>query len=266
MILPIGRYLATDAQGFIIPDVSHSHIMPPWDSLVKASLDLIATHAPNITSVYIRGSVPRGLAVEGISDLDLILIGSVDDAAQEQMDLFDQSLAARFPFCTGIEWGVVSLGDLQKIYPPHILAYDQSLLKTQGLLLAGIDVVKDIAPLKIDINMTSHAFSIEKEWQQYPQWLMEAETPVACKHECRWMAKRIIRTAFELHMQQAGVFTRDLYLCYETAAKYMPETAKSLYKVLELAIEPTDDGNAIIRTMTPAMKAIIAALAAKKWA
>ncbi len=66
-----GAVLHTDPDGYLIPDVSLDNIVPPWDEAVDFIKNAYIGHlGESLHSVYIRGSVARGLAVEGISDLD----------------------------------------------------------------------------------------------------------------------------------------------------------------------------------------------------
>lgn len=69
----IGQYLATDSNGFVVPDVAWSNIREPWKSVV----DFVVSELSGLTSiksVYIRGSVPRGLAIPDVSDIDFLYI------------------------------------------------------------------------------------------------------------------------------------------------------------------------------------------------
>jgi hypothetical protein len=59
---------------------------------------------------------------------------------------------------------------------------------------------------------------------------------------CAWITKRILRSGFELVMEREGVYTRDLYLCYESFSRHYGRREREMYEVLELAVNPTDDG------------------------
>lgn len=52
----------------------------------------------------------------------------------------------------------------------------------------------------------------------------------------KWTLKRLIRCAFELVQQQAGVWTRDLYWCCHYAGQYMPQLQQQLDQALELYV------------------------------
>ena len=66
-----GAVLSTDKDGYLIPDASLDKIVPPWNEAVNFIKEAYIKHlGERLHSVYIRGSIARGLAVEGISGLD----------------------------------------------------------------------------------------------------------------------------------------------------------------------------------------------------
>jgi uncharacterized protein len=53
--------------------------------------------------------------------------------------------------------------------------------------------------------------------------------------------KRVVRTGFELIMEQERAYTRDLYPCYLAVTRYFPAQAQQMHHALERAIEPSDN-------------------------
>ena len=71
------------------------------------------------------------------------------------------------------------------------------------------------------------------------------QDPLGMKELCGWIMRRIVRTGLELIGEDARVFTRDLYPCYEHFARYYPARAAEMYRALELAVFPTSDAKVI---------------------
>ena len=81
-ILPIGKVLHTDSEGYFVSESSMDNIVQPWDEPVQALVEKFrAELGDEMHSLYIRGSLVRGTAIEGVSDIDGIVLvkGSPQD-------------------------------------------------------------------------------------------------------------------------------------------------------------------------------------------
>jgi hypothetical protein len=84
-----------------------------------------------VRSVYIRGSIPRGLAIENISDADLIYFSEFNfDAAGCDLE---KAAAADFPFTEGLELFRLDRARFERRHHPKQRPYFHMLLKTQSL-------------------------------------------------------------------------------------------------------------------------------------
>jgi hypothetical protein len=57
--------------------------------------------------------------------------------------------------------------------------------------------------------------------------------------------KRLIRTGFELVMEQEQTYTRDLYPCYAAFSRHFPAQEPQMQHALERAIAPSDSKGAL---------------------
>lgn len=63
-----------DPEGYIQPEADLANLQPEYQGLPDATADLLADEfGPRLHSAYLYGSVIRGNAVPGRSDLDVIL-------------------------------------------------------------------------------------------------------------------------------------------------------------------------------------------------
>ncbi|RYZ99142.1 MAG: hypothetical protein EOP11_19820 [Proteobacteria bacterium] len=233
----IGRYLTTDEHGFLLPDVAIENMKSPW----REAVDFVtgALLARGAKAVYLRGSVPRGLAIEGVSDLDFLYLEG-PDAEQAEEELFAE-FEERFPFVDGLELIRFEASTLSQVFPPQTRPYFQMLLKTQSLFLAGRDIAREIAPFKMDVNLCSHVYTIEKEFAQLSDWLAEADDEEDLRATRRWFFRRLVRAGAEICVPRTGRFTRDLYLCYEDFAQLYPEQGPAMERALEGAVSGLAD-------------------------
>lgn len=248
MISEIGGYLATDAEGYLIPDGSWDKIQPHWQALVKKIIHFTEQQQDeNLLSLYLRGSVPRGLAVDYVSDLDLVFLAKEKVENQpEPIKQFKKELLEQFPFCKGIEWPVYGMDELAQKWPPLAV-----MIKTQCLFLWGQDVTRDMPKHKPGREMMSQVFWLEKDWATYQAKLDAEETQAGIDARCLWMGKILLRSVFELSTLQTPRFTRDLYWCYAGAADIFPEMKDTLYAVLELALQKNIPREKILPIFTP---------------
>jgi hypothetical protein len=231
MIQPqrIGRFIGVDEFGYVKPDVAIDHIGAIWKPLVSFVTDALMNR-PGVRAVYLRGSIPRGLAIENISDADFIYLSDADfDWADA---VLGQALEAKFPFVRGFEFQRIDRATFAKIYPPQQRPFFHMLLKTQCLFLAGDDITRDIEPFRIGLEMVSHAFMLLDDFSRLEKWLQEGRRRGAEQVWRQWFSRRIVRSGFEVTMDRRNRFTRDLYLCFEQFSEFYPDHSEQMFRVL----------------------------------
>ncbi|MDR3519607.1 MAG: hypothetical protein P4L63_01825 [Candidatus Pacebacteria bacterium] len=248
-IQKIGGYLEVDKDGFIVKKVSEDRFQKKWKPVIEETKNVYIKYFGDIlNSVYIRGSVAEGLAIDEISDLDTIAIVNLpkEQINTEWRNEFNKKIITEYPFVRRVEIFVVTPERaVNKEKGTHII------LKTQAVCIYGKDIFDNIPKLKPgkecafiykdiknDIEKNIHSFKNEQH-QDIKEY----------KDKCSFIMKRIIRTGFELVMEREQKYTRDLYTCYESFSKYYPEKKNEMYKTLEMAINPTDDSRIIIKLL-----------------
>jgi hypothetical protein len=247
----MGGVLSLDPAGFILNPCSQEKIQPPWLEVVGAVKSAYLQHCTGeIHSIYLRGSIPRGQAISGISDVDSFAV------VREKPQTLDSSWMApwmkkmkeEFPFVTYFEFRLVGLKDL--LNSPGFLSY-RFILKCLSLCIYGEDLAGKILPFKpsLRLGFFFHG-NIAEILAGVKSRLNEVEDPQKIKEGCAFVMKRILRTGFSLVMEQAGVFTRDLYPCYEIFSKYYPQKEPEMRRALEWAVEPISDRQAILQFLS----------------
>jgi uncharacterized protein len=232
----LGRFLAADEFGYVQPDVALERIDRKWRPLVDIVTRALMQRA-GVRSIYVRGSIPRGLSIENVSDADFIYFSEI---AFDGLDrVLEDAVKGEFPFVSEVSLFRLGRAQFDKIHHPQRRPYFHMLIKTQGLLLAGDDVAKHIEPFRIGPEMASHVFALQNEFAKSQQWLLNLPASIPNEQKKtversvhRWISKRIVRSGCEITMNRTGHFTRDLYLCYEQFAVFYPEHAKQMYQVL----------------------------------
>ncbi len=239
-----GTLLRADADGCLVSDASTRKIMPPWRATVDHTVGTYVRHfGDRVHSIYVRGSVPRGFAIEGVSDVDTfaVLDGSRDDdertrfAAHREQETSD--FLARFPFASGWERVLDWLDDVRS--PKR--EWRRFLLKISAVCVHGEDLGDSIAPVTVGHLgrvVLARGALLGDRLQLLREWI--ARHPQSVESYCRWMAKDLLRYGMMLVAERDRAFTRDLYYCYEAFSRHYPGREHEMRQVLEWAINPTD--------------------------
>lgn len=231
----IGGYLLLDSQGNIIPSASLTKIQPQWKPLIEKTVDAYKEHYGSaLVSVYVRGSVAKGEAIDDISDLDTIAVVDLEEKSISTNwgKVFSDELVGSYPFVEKIE--IMAETREQAIdtnRATHIL------LKTQAICVYGEDIAQTIAAIKLG-EAAQHYRSIQSDIEKSIRFF-EGDNDLQFKKQCAWIMKRILRTGFELVMERAQKYTRDLYPCYESFSFYYPEKSTLMRKTLDLVLNPS---------------------------
>ena len=236
----IGNYLETDEQGFLQSRADAANVTGPWRAAVeevkKAYLEQWPT---SIHSIYVRGSIAKGLAVEGTSDIDSFAVlkpGCEQELSYEAVkawaEALEKTICEDFSFVTGVEISLEPFEEAQDRKNVYAL-----ILKTEAACVYGEDMAASIAPYKPGPDM---AFQTKYFRSHLETFLTEYPAePEADKPEfINWMMRRFLRLGMELVMVEERRFTRDLYLCYESFAKHYSDKTAEMYRALELAVNP----------------------------
>jgi len=240
----VGRLVPVDAGGFVVRDVSAENIRPPWDAPLRAAVKVILEHWSELVhTVYVRGSVPHGLAVEGVSDVDCYVVvrGSLDTLDRSWISAACEKLDAEFPFQTGIEIQPFSLDALLGPKPEPLYRVIQFSIGTNCVCVYGDDLSPRLPRFKPGREIAVRCANFRRELSEALSELSSHPGPEATRERCAWIMKRLLRTGFEVVMQREQAYTRDLYFCYEAFARHYPEREHDMRRALELALSPSVD-------------------------
>lgn len=239
-VRPVGSVLETDGDGYLVNPCAPEQIRPPWDGLVDEARETATTQlGPRLHSLYLRGSVPRGEAIEGLSDLDLVAVvdGGAGETDTTWLEAFEQDALSRHPFCTGIELLVVGRDEVLRDEGRSAIGF---VLATGTLCIEGEDLTPSLPRFRPgDPEAAVHALQLGADIERF---LEEGplESPEERRASCAWICKRIVRAGFELVMEAEGTYTRDLWPCYEAFRRHHPEWSGEMRRVLEIAVDPLD--------------------------
>ncbi|MEU3849505.1 nucleotidyltransferase domain-containing protein [Streptomyces sp. NPDC029554] len=232
-----------DAQGFLVREGSLTRVPRPFRPVVAATRKrLTDVFGPRLHSAYLYGSVPRGTARVGRSDLDLLLALHEEPTGADRADALalGAALDGEFGQIDGCGTLLFSRARLLSDLERYDLGWFVACLCTPLLgedLAARLPRYRPDTLLARETNGDLHLL--------LPRWrrrIDEAEdTAEARRPLVRSLSRHLVRTGFTLVMPRWNGWTSDLREMAEAFAGFYPERAGQLQDAAVLGLEPTGD-------------------------
>jgi len=241
-ILRIGQATPVSEQGTLVNPCRADLVASPWRDAVDMLVRLCkSAWGESLHSLYLRGSVPRGTAVEHRSDIDAVcvLVAPPPSSVSIEAAQIGRTIRLHYPFCVAVDLRVIAR---QALMDPDRSANLRFLLKIQGLCIEGDDLTAQWAPPTLsEARMTLRALPSALAATRASLAEQPGLPEAARMRLCRWITKKIVRAGFERVAERERAYTRDLYPCWEAFARHTPEMAQPMYEVLALAVNPCFD-------------------------
>lgn len=232
-----------DDDGFIVREGSLSRVQEAFAAVVDAAREQItkAFGTPRLHSAYLYGSIPRGTAIPGVSDLDLLLAlhREPTEADRSDADALEAALDTSFAQINGVGVLLFSTDTLLSDLETHDLGWFIACLCTP---LLGTDLAEKLPryrPTPVLARETNGDLDLV-----LPTWRERAATITSDAERrklSRTVARRIVRTGFTLVMPRWGGWTSDLTHSAEIFGDHYPERAAQMHLAAATARTPTPD-------------------------
>lgn len=225
-----------DPNGFIISEVSQAKILPEYQSVIDDGIAALKASLPGIVhSVYIYGSVARGGAVRGKSDLDMLVIFKHKLTQQEQntLNALQEDLSNQHKSLVrevGIADAICTYDEM--IDPANKYSWG-AYLKILCTCVDGEDLTKRFEDFKIspDIAIGFNG-NVDKAIRGTIQKLVDAKTEEEVVKITTTIARKLIRTCYMMVMTRAQIWTTKLNEQAKLFLQYFPEK-QSLIRTLQ---------------------------------
>jgi hypothetical protein len=179
---------------------------------------------------YLYGSVPRGTAVPGVSDLDLLVLldrppTEADRAAARALET---ALNAEFPQVDGVGAVLSHAATVLSPLERHDFGFFVACLCTPLLGADLADRLPGYRPVSLLAKETNGDLALFlPRWRESVARIEQTERPADAEAERRALgrtvARRLVRTGFTLVMPRWGGWTSDLEFSAEIFGHYYPE-------------------------------------------
>jgi uncharacterized protein len=238
-----------DPEGYIRPEADLANVQPEYQGLPDAAARLLAQElGPRLHSAYLYGSVGRGNAVPGRSDVDLLAVlrAAPDEEDRRRADHVERALVERFPvlFSAG-----VGLTHLQEVRSPAQRYGLQVFLRELAVCIWGEDLrpglprTKPSAAVAAGFRDDAHAVLGRAR-----QTLATSTDPEVIRRVCRMASRRMVQLAFAVVMARQGRWATVLEEQAAAVGAAFPEWAEAARRAAEQGRRPLADA-AVVREL-----------------
>ncbi|MGW2716296.1 nucleotidyltransferase domain-containing protein [Streptomyces sp. NPDC001492] len=232
-----------DAQGCIEREGSLARVPHAFRPVVAAARDgLLEVFGARLDSAYLYGSVPRGNARVGRSDLDLLvaLREEPTDADREATRTLGEALDKEFPQIDGVGTLLYGRSRLLSELETYDLGWFVACLCTPLLSEDLAEYLPRYRPDSLLARETNGDLAL-----LLPRWRQRIaaaeDTEEARRPLVRFMSRHLVRTGFTLVMPRWNGWTSDLAEMAEVFGTYYPERAEQMRVAAVLGYQPNGD-------------------------
>ncbi|WP_329219741.1 nucleotidyltransferase domain-containing protein [Streptomyces sp. NBC_01485] len=237
------RHRGLDPQGHIVREGSLARVPHAFRPVVVAARERIPeAFGARLHSAYLYGSIPRGTARVGRSDLDLLVVLRAEPTDADRSDgrALDEALDEEFPQIDGGGTLLVSHARVLSELERHDLGWFVACLCTP---LLGEDLAEHLPRYRPDSLLARETNGDLALF--LPRWreriAAAGDSDDARRPLIRFMSRHLVRTAFTLVMPRWNGWTSDLHEMAEAFGAYYPQRAEQLRAAAVLGYEPTGD-------------------------
>jgi predicted nucleotidyltransferase len=236
-----------DTEGYIAREGSLARVPHAFRPVVATARDrLLKVFGARMHSAYLYGSIPRGTARVGRSDLDLLVALHAEPTDTDRADarLLDEALDNEFAQIDGAGTLLDSRRRLLSDLETYDLGWFVACLCTP---LLGEDLAEYLPRYRPDSLLARETNGdlglLLPRWRERIADADDSED--ARRPLVRSMSRRLVRTGFTLVMPRWGGWTSDLREMAEAFASYYPAQAERMRAAAVLGYEPTGDAGVL---------------------
>jgi hypothetical protein len=236
-----------DLDDFILPEVALCRVTPPY---LPVAADLRegcrAAFADDLHSLYLCGSMVKGTAQPGVSDLDGLAILRVAPGASHEARGRDvaQAIEVRHRFLAGATVGLYHHDDIVG----EAQRYDMGFfVKCLCACIDGEDLAARLPRYRPSVALARGTNgNFRPLLDDRRQRLADTADPGVVAFVCRGIMRKIVRTGFTLVMPRYRGWTSDLERSAAIFAMYYPDQRGAMQAALALARSPSADKRSVL--------------------
>ncbi|MGW0711595.1 nucleotidyltransferase domain-containing protein [Streptomyces sp. NPDC002643] len=231
-----------DSRGFIAREGALGRVAGVFRPVVVAARDrVLELFGDRLHSAYLYGSIPRGTARVGRSDLDVLVVlrEEPSEADRAEARALDEALDKEFPQIDGAGTLLESRARVLSEVERYDLGWFVACLCTP---LLGEDLAEDLPRYRPDSLLARETNGdlavVLESWRER---IAEASSEEDRRRLVRGCSRRLVRTGFTLVMPRWNGWTSDLREMAEVFGRYYPQRADQMRAAAVAAYAPEAD-------------------------
>ncbi|EIT7142593.1 nucleotidyltransferase domain-containing protein [Vibrio vulnificus] len=222
-----------DKRGFILNVYSPTQIQPEFKTVVDAVVAELLSQIPDqIDGIYLYGSVARGNAVAGHSDLDISIVLKTP-ISQTQRAIFQTisaAIAKAYPQVSKLD---IDPGYLNDILTPQEKYHWQFWLKHCCCCIWGNDLSVQFQPYKPSLEI---ALALNGDLPSFLEKMAPSFADMSDENIAKVLGKKLVRAAYYFVAEKDGSWYTDLSQCIRVAKEYYPNQRDDLELAYQFAL------------------------------
>ena len=211
-----GQFWEVDSDGFLQNNADFLKIKPDFKKVKQdVKQAYLENLSPALHSCYLTGSIPRGTAVPGFSDLDAFAVLKEGFSADDHLSWITQvkaQLLNQHSEVTDIQMEVWEWNDIFGV-PRNYLSEFQVILKLNSVCCYGEDLSQEILSIKPDVALANtEMIQLKPDIEEALAKLARDKRPEHVQFWCKKIMKNLIRAGFYMVIPNEKAFSRDLSL------------------------------------------------------
>lgn len=227
-----------------------AHLRPPFAALLRDIVQAcVANIGPDVDTIYVTGSVARGRAVPGRSDVDVfaVLEAEADPelVMQDWLEEAELHLPRLHPCVSAVQIELWPYGYV--FMDPDEFSVGAFIIKTHSVCIWGSSLAPQLPDYYLPRDLVAIAnddvVQIRPDIAETLEELEHDSSADSAAYWCRRISKNMLRAGLGLVQPAAGLHTRDLDLCYEHFARHHPGQGAAMHRALDYVERPASDAN-----------------------
>ncbi len=229
-----------DKDGFIQNLYSPKNIATEFQEVVSAVVDSLLRELPGqVDGIYLYGSVPRGTAIVGRSDLDvsIVLATPVGQREKEVFNLLSDTMPQTYPQVTKLD---IDPGSVSEVLLSNEEFHWQFWLKHCCCCIWGNDLSIKFPQYKPSNEI---AQALNGDLSTYLKQMTPNFKTMTDADVVKVIGKKLVRATYYFVAEQDGSWYTNLSQCAEVAKRYYPNQSDDIELAHQYAL-----GNLISKT------------------
>lgn len=231
-----------DPEGYIVPEADLANVQPEYRGIPEAAADLLVRElGRRLHSGYLYGSVVRGNAVPGRSDLDLVAVlrSAVEPADRRAAARVERGLVARFPVLSAAGVALTHLEEVRSARQRYGL---QVFLRDLSVCVCGEDLRPGLPRTRPSVAVAAGFHEdTAAVLARARETLRTSTDSEAVRRACRIAARRMVQGGFAVVMAREGAWATVLEEQAAAVGAAFPEWGSAARRAAEEGRRPVGD-------------------------